>query len=192
MPEQLIIQKHFSDKTTPDASMRSNESFTHGVAHHPPQTTKNLYSDWRGKDASLMKHYFLWGLLSSGFLLAGDLEIKDPWIRAVPPSAQATAAFMTIRNTGDKAMTITGASSPIAEDVRPMVTTKQGDGIMGMEFVESFPIPAGGKRILEPGGDHIMLMKLREVPQVGSKVPLMLHTECDGKTSDIRLEVPVR
>jgi copper(I)-binding protein len=139
-----------------------------------------------------MKRVFIAGLVSSGFLLAGDLKIEDPWVRAVPPSAQATAAFMTIRNTGDKAVTITGATSPVAAEVEPMITTKQGDGVMGMDFVESFTIPAGGKRILEPGGDHLMLMKLNEVPKAGSKVPLILQTECEGKAASIKLEIPVR
>ena len=61
-----------------------------------------------------------------------------------------------------------------------------------MSFVDSFSVPAGGKRILEPGGDHIMLMKLKEVPKTGSTVSLELITHSGGKTGHIHLEVPVR
>jgi len=134
---------------------------------------------------------FLLLLLSSSLpLLAGDLKINDPWIRAVPPSSTATAAFMTIENTSDHPVSVLGATSPVATEVKPMITTKMDDGVMGMEFVESFVIPAGGKRTLEPGGDHLMLMKLHEVPKAGSSVKLILQTDTGEKT--ISLDVPVR
>jgi copper(I)-binding protein len=73
-----------------------------------------------------------------------------------------------------------------------MVTTKQADGVMGMAFVESFSIPAKGKRVLEPGGDHIMLMKLTDVPKAGATVSLVLKTESNGKVGKISMELPVR
>lgn len=129
-------------------------------------------------------------LLSSGPGFAGDLKIEDAWIRAVPPSSRATAAFMTFVNKGDKPVLITGGTTPIAGEVKPMITTKEGDGVMGMAFVESFSIPAKGKRILEPGGDHLMLMKLTEVPKAGSTVPLVLTTDSGEKK--VSLKIPVR
>ncbi len=134
----------------------------------------------------------LTALLAAQTLHAGDLKIEAPWVRAVPPSSKATAAFMTIVNKSDKPVLITGGSCPLAGEVKPMITTKQENGMMGMAFVDSFSIPAGGKRVLEPGGDHIMLMKLKEVPKAGSSVPLVLQTESGGKTGKISLDVPVR
>lgn len=131
-------------------------------------------------------------LLSSGLMSAGDIQIVEPWIRAVPPSSKATAAFMTIVNSSDHPISISGGSSPVAGEVRPMITTKKSDGVMGMEFVESFQVPAKGKRVLEPGGDHIMLMKLTEVPKSGATVSMVLTTESGGKIGKISLEVPVR
>jgi len=131
-------------------------------------------------------------LLSPGLIFAGDLKIENPWIRAVPPSSKATAAFMTIVNSSDHAVSVTGGTSPVAGEIKPMITTKKADGVMGMEFVESFSIPANGKRVLEPGGDHIMMMKLTEVPKAGTTVKLVLGTEAGGKTGSISLEVPVR
>lgn len=124
--------------------------------------------------------------------MAGDIKIDDPWIRAVPPSSKATAAFMTIVNKTGQPVLIRGVSSPIAAEVRPMITTKQADGVMGMEFVESFSVPAKSKRLLEPGGDHIMLINLKEVPPAGSTVTLVLGTESEGKPGTLTLKVPVR
>jgi copper(I)-binding protein len=53
-------------------------------------------------------------------------------------------------------------------------------------------VPAGKKHVLEPGGDHIMLMKLNKVPKAGTTVPLILEIESGGKKEKIPLEVPVR
>jgi periplasmic copper chaperone A len=131
-------------------------------------------------------------LLCSGLVFAGDLKIEDPWIRAVPPSSKATAAFMTLVNKTDKPVLVTSGTCPIAGEIRPMITTKQADGVMGMAFVESFSVPAHGRRVLEPGGDHIMLMKLKEVPKAGSVVSLVLTTESGGEKWYVRLEIPVR
>lgn len=131
-------------------------------------------------------------LLSPGLIFAGDLKIENPWIRAVPPSSKATAAFMTIVNSADHAVSVTGGTSPVAGEIKPMITTKKADGVMGMEFVESFSIPANGKRVLEPGGDHIMMMKLTEVPKAGTTVKLVLTTEAGGKAGSLSLEIPVR
>lgn len=128
-------------------------------------------------------------------LCAGDLEIKDPWIRAMPPSSQATAAFMIIVNKGREPVTLVAGATPISPEVKPMITTQtriDGQEVMGMEFVKSFTIPAGKKYILAPGGDHIMLMKLKRAPKRGENLPLTLTFECGEKREEILLNVPVR
>ena len=145
----------------------------------------------RGQDGG-MKRIFGTLLLSCALSYAGDIKIEDAWIRAVPPSSKATAAFMTIVNKTDHPVIVTGGTCPIAGEIKPMITTKQAEGVMGMAFVDSFSIPAKGKRTLEPGGDHLMLMKLTEVPKAGSTVPLVLKTDSEGKTGSISLDLPVR
>ena len=157
-----------------------------------PAVRKSLYSPQATGHAKPMKSILCLLLLSPAVIFAGDLKIEDAWIRAVPSSSKSTAAFMTLVNKTDKPVLVTAGTCPVAGEVRPMITTKQGDGVMGMAFVESFSVPAKGKRILEPGGDHIMLMQLKEVPQAGSTVPMVLTTESGGKQGRIHLEVPVR
>lgn len=142
-----------------------------------------------------MKPCLLALVLTSGLALAGELKITDPWIRAVPPGSKATAAFMTLSNSGDDKVEITGGVTPCAREVKPMITTKQtvnGQEVMGMEFVTSFSVEPGKKRVLEPGGDHIMLMKLKSVPKVGESVPLTLYFETGGRKETRTLLVPVR
>jgi len=131
-------------------------------------------------------------LMAAGPAAGGDIEIVDPWVRAVPPASPATAAFMVIVNKGAKPITLVAATSPISREVKPMITTKTADGLMGMEFVESFPVAAGKKRILEPGADHIMLMKLKEVPKAGTSVRMTLTFESGGKREEMSFLAPVR
>src|SRR6202035_5604289 len=74
----------------------------------------------------------------SGIALADSLPIKieNAWIQALPTVAEATAAYMKIRNLGEAPLKLIGASSPIATRIEPMITTKQvrnGQEILGME-----------------------------------------------------------
>lgn len=142
-----------------------------------------------------MKQFLSAALMFSGSLFAGDVKIEDPWIRAMPPSSPATAAFMVISNRSDKVVAVTGGTCPVAGEVRPMITTLSkvgGREVAGMEFVSSFSVPPGKKRVLEPGGDHIMLMKLKDVPKAGTTVPMVIWIESGGHREKISLEVPVR
>ena len=128
--------------------------------------------------------------------MAGEkspIKIEAAWVRAVPASSTVTAAFMKFINTGDKSIRLTSASCPIAETVSPMITTKRkvsGLEVTGMQDVDALDVPAHGERVLAPGGDHLMLMNLKEHPKPGDKVKLILHFEPGGK--EIALEVPVK
>ena len=135
---------------------------------------------------------FLVLLSATHAIFAGGIEIKDPWVRAMPPSSPSTAAFMVIVNKSDKPANLIAASSPVARELKPMVTTKQADGMVGLEFVDTFSIAAGKNRNLEPGADHIMLMKLNSAPNVGTTVPLVLIFESEGKRQEVKLDAPVR
>ncbi len=145
-----------------------------------------------------MKHIpLLFALLIGTAVHAQDqaavpVKIEGAWVRAVPPGSSATAAYMRITNTGQVPLKITGAASPVASQVKPMITTEKvvdGQSVRGMEIVEFLEIPAGGTRVLEPGGDHIMLMKMKEQPAEGSTTRLEMNVEPGNHT--ISVELPV-
>jgi len=120
------------------------------------------------------------------------LKIETPWVMAVPPVSSVTAAFMTLVNDDDQPLKIAAISSPIAGSVEPMITTtseKEGQKMTGMETVESFVIPAHGKRTLQPGGDHLMLMDLKQHPKAGEKVLLTLQVEPGGQKIEVEAVV---
>jgi periplasmic copper chaperone A len=121
-----------------------------------------------------------------------NIKVEGAWMRAVPPSASATAIYFTITNLGKDKVALKGGSTPIADSVEPMITTKSGEGAkqqLGMEAVDSLEIPVGGKLVLEPGGNHLMVMGLKKHPAEGEKVNITIKLEPGNH--EIRLEIPV-
>ena len=68
---------------------------------------------------------------------------------------------------------------------------KMMDGMMMMREVASFPVPAGGELVLEPSGDHIMLMGLKEPLALDQSFPLTLSFDGqDDMTVDVKIVKP--
>ena len=106
---------------------------------------------------------------------AGDLPVKvrGGWVRAMPPGTSNSAAYMIFTNTGDKPLRITGGSTEIGEMVMPMIGTKEvidGKEVAGMQGVDALVVPPHGQLVLQPGGDHLMIMGLITHPKPGDKV----------------------
>lgn len=112
---------------------------------------------------------------------AGAEELSDPplsvtsaWVRGLPPGQTTTAVFMTLRNSGPQALTLTGATTPVAESAL-LHGTMNHDGMLHMTALESLVVPAGGELQLESGGSHLMLMGLQQTLAAGSEVELTLQ-----------------
>jgi periplasmic copper chaperone A len=120
------------------------------------------------------------------------IKIENAWLQALPTVAEATAAYMKIKNLGQEPLKLIGASSPIATRIEPMITTKQvrnGQEIVGMETVAELEIPPGGTLELKPGGNHLMIMGLTSHPQEGERVKLTIRFAPGDHQLD--LEIPV-
>ena len=111
------------------------------------------------------------------------LTITDGWVKATEEGM--TGAFGTLKNTGDEDVVITGGSSPVAGLVEAHVMAKGDDGAMVMTKAEDgHTVPAGGEMVLEPGGPHIMLMKLKE-PVVAGEDYVVTVTTKDGQDVEL-------
>lgn len=118
---------------------------------------------------------------------AGELDIAHPWSRALPPVATMGVAYFKVTNKGDTEDVLLSADSPVAEKVEIHTHVKDGD-MMKMRKLEELVIPAHGEQTLAPGGHHLMLMGLRQVPAEGDRFPLTLHFKQAGS---IEVEVAV-
>ena len=73
---------------------------------------------------------------------AGDLEVRDAWIRAAPPGAVVLAGYATIENRGEATVRLVDASSSGFARVE-FHEMRMADGMMKMRRLESVEVPAG-------------------------------------------------
>ncbi|MFN3601657.1 MAG: copper chaperone PCu(A)C [Dietzia sp.] len=104
---------------------------------------------------------------------AGAVVVEDGWAKAT--DTEMSGVFGTIRNPGDSEVHLTGATSEIGETTELHETVPGASGMMMQEKQGGFVIPAGGQLVLEPGGNHIMLMDLSEPITTGQQITITLQ-----------------
>jgi periplasmic copper chaperone A len=118
---------------------------------------------------------------------AGSLEIDSPWARASVGTSRPTAAYLTIRNTGDQPDRLMGVRTPATGHAEIHGMVHEG-GVMKMRPAGPLEIPAGGEVELAPGGLHIMLMHLSAPLEEDGTLPLTLVFETAG---EVTVEAPI-
>ena len=118
----------------------------------------------------------------AGDAKVGDITVEAPWARASAGKAKAGVAFMTLNNAGATDDKLIKASADVSKKAELHTHIREGD-IMRMRRVEAIDVPAGGVATLEPGGDHVMLMGLREPLKEGETFPLTLTFENAGEVT---------
>jgi len=110
-----------------------------------------------------------------------EIVIKDQWLR---PSAakMATALYFTIENKSDVTDTLYSVKSNISDKIEIHETYSSGD-MMGMREIGSIVIEGGKAVKLEPGGKHIMVLKLKRDIKVGDKIDFILNFKRSGELS---------
>lgn len=129
-------------------------------------------------------------LMFFGAATQADVTVKESWVRGTTPAQKATGAFMEI--TSSEAASLLSASSPVAGVVE-IHTMKMEDGVMKMRAIPKLDLPAGKGVKLAPGGNHVMLMDLKQQVKDGDTVPVTLVIEGrDGRKETLELKAPVR
>lgn len=123
-------------------------------------------------------------------VLAGseDVVVEDAWSRASIGMSRPGAAYMTIRNTGDEAITLTGLRTDLAMMPEIHQTSTNAEGVSSMAPAGEIKIAAGGEVALEPGGLHAMLMRLQRPMTEGESFLLNLVFSDGG---EVMIEVPI-
>ncbi len=90
------------------------------------------------------------------------VSVSGAWVRQNPPGTGVTAAYMVIRNNAVKDDALLEVKCECSEQaaIHGTVDVPNSDSVK-MTEVASLAIPAGREVVLEPGGYHIMLMRLR-------------------------------
>jgi len=121
-------------------------------------------------------------------LWAADISVDDAWVRLSPPVADSTAAYATIHNNTDTAITLTGATSSIASKTE-LHSMDMSKGTMHMIKLDTLTLAAHDTITLAPGKKHLMLMGLHQPIHAGDNVELRLM-RANGAT--IIIQAPVR
>ncbi len=110
----------------------------------------------------------------------GDLVISAPWSRATPAGSQVAAGYVVITNKGLSAERLLSFTTDLAD--QPEVHEMSNEsGVMKMRpLAKGLVIPAGGTVKLEPGGYHLMLLKLKKPLTAGQRYKATLVFEKAG------------
>ncbi len=108
----------------------------------------------------------------------GKLVVETVWARA--SVVRNGAAYVTIRNDGKTFHKLVGVSTPIAKSAG-LHTVTMRDGVMRMHALKAIEIHPGEPAVMQPGGNHIMLMGLKQKLLKGQRFPLTLHFEKAGR-----------
>jgi copper(I)-binding protein/uncharacterized protein YcnI len=121
-------------------------------------------------------------------VMADEIMIMDPWSRATPPGAATGAAYLMIMNHGMEADTLTGASSPEAQQVQIHQTSNAG-GVMSMRPVPNIPLPRNATVLVAPdSGYHLMLVGLKAPLKQGTPITVILNF---AKAGAVPVQFPV-
>lgn len=120
---------------------------------------------------------------------SGGLAIEHPWARPTPPTADAAALYVTIRNESGVDDRLVSASSARCAAVELHLTAME-DGVMSMRPAEpaDLSVAPGATLSLEPGGLHVMCRGPASPLVAGELVDLRLRFAAAGT---VELSVPV-
>lgn len=120
---------------------------------------------------------------------AGEtVAVRDGWIRAAPPSARVTAAYLTLDNTGGGDRVIEAVCAEGFDTVE-IHETRAVDGAAQMRPLDRLVVPAGAVVELVPGGTHLMLIGPDTPVDEGEERVLRLRFDDDREQA---VALPVR
>lgn len=121
-------------------------------------------------------------ILATLVLLGGNalpatagLALQDFWIRAMPPGQSMTAAYGKITNTGESPEGIIDASLPFAQRIE-FHKSVEHEGAMRMQAITDLTLAPGQTLTLMPGGAHMMVMGVDDMPQEGERFDLCVDS----------------
>ncbi|MEM7740301.1 MAG: copper chaperone PCu(A)C [Pseudomonadota bacterium] len=115
-----------------------------------------------------------------------ELTIQDGYIRVPSPGASMAAAYFVVQ--GPEADRLIAAQIEGISVTELHTVEQTADGVMKMRPVEGYDLPQGGSLVLEPGGNHLMLMAINEPLEPGQWRRATLQF-ASGQEAVVELEV---
>jgi copper(I)-binding protein len=111
-------------------------------------------------------------LFLTGCASSNDVVAQDLWVKSSEMSTRGgmTAVYGTLTNDSSQDVVLVGGATDIAGVVEVHEMSMIGGEMMMQEFDGGLVIPAGKSIVLEPGGNHLMLMMLTDDLQAGEEI----------------------
>ncbi|PRG05507.1 copper chaperone PCu(A)C [Burkholderia ambifaria] len=113
---------------------------------------------------------------------ASPVQADACWIRTMPATVPSSGYF-TLKNDGDKPVTLTSIDTP-AFAMAMIHETQTAGSTAKMVHVDAVDVPAHGTVTFKPKSYHVMLEEPRQPVAPGAKVPFRLHF-ADGSTVSV-------
>lgn len=117
------------------------------------------------------------------------LAVTDGWVRALPPVARNSSAYLRIENSGEEADELIGARVAGVRVTEMHEMRRDADGNLSMHRRTAVTVPAGGVVSLAPGGLHLMLIDLQSPLKAGETREAVLRFRRSG---EMRVVLEVR
>jgi periplasmic copper chaperone A len=118
-----------------------------------------------------------------------EVSVTLAWVRATAEGQTGTGGFMTL--TARRAMRLVAVASPAA-GVGELHEMKMEGDVMKMRALTGLDLPAGQAVEFKSGGNHIMLMDLKQTLKHGTTVPVTLtFADAQGRQSNLTVHMPV-
>jgi copper(I)-binding protein len=111
-------------------------------------------------------------LFLTGCASSNDVVAQDLWVKSSEMSTRGgmTAVYGTLTNNSSQDVVLVGGATEIAGVVEVHEMSMIGGEMMMQEIDGGLVIPAGKSIVLEPGGNHLMLMMLTDDLEAGEEI----------------------
>ncbi len=116
------------------------------------------------------------------------LKISEAYARAASPNAKSGAIFFIIENGTDVEVLLSGVKTDVAKRAELHVHKENKNGVMSMMKIEGgLKIAPKSALIFKRGGQHIMLMGLKQSLENGTIIPIELVFQ--DKSAQLKITV---
>ena len=126
-------------------------------------------------------------LISNSFVVQAKIILVDGFVRAMPPTVPNTAAYFTLKNTGE-AVNLIAVETEVARKAE-LHTLIDDKDLIKMRQVKEFSINANKTLKLTPSADHVMLLGLKKPLKIGQQVQLNLIFD---KGQKLTINLPIQ
>jgi len=141
-------------------------------------------STWRRRISALAAFGLIAapGVATAHSYKLGDIAVGHIWA-APPESTESIAVYGPILNQGNAAVQLTGATTPVAKDVRIRVTTEGSE-----RWVDTVQLEPGKPVALAPWRQHLWLTGLKRELKEGDSFELTLEF---GQAGTLAVQVEI-